>query len=701
MTGSAAQKLGRLSRLIVKEQKEILRDRRTLLTLIVMPLLLYPLVGMVIQQFIATTTAPQKPIYRIGFQAPEDASFIGTLLQLADAVAKDTKANPVNAPNIEYDVQTPDELKRRLKEGVLDVIVQVRGPVSIDPESSIAVDLEFYTVRGKKLSEEAGRYLRARLDSTSKQILAKRLATLRVPQRPEPIRIEARSIESTERNEGFPFASVAPFMLILMTITGAVYPAIDLTAGERERGTLEMLMAAPVPRLSILIAKYSAVLTVAMLTALVNIAAMGATLYLTDVGRLIVGEGVLNLRMMMQGLAALTLFVCFFAALLLALASFARSFKEAQAYLIPLMLVALAPGIISLFPGVELTATTAAAPLLNIVLFSRDLLREGVDGWLTGIVLVANACYAAAALALAARLFGSEGVLYGGAGSWTGLTRRPATPQAAVPTSTAVFLVGLIVPCYLLLTGLTRFAYPNNVVAQMLAGAAVLVVVFVAVPMAASWGRNVPYDRAFALERPGIASTIAALLFGASLWPFAIAFQQATKSPSWVAEHPELMDRLAQLVEELRRIPVSARIVLLGVIPAVCEEIFFRGFLFGAFARRGNLQAFLASTILFAFFHVLSPSGLTPDRFVPSLFLGCFLGLLRWRSQSIWPGILMHIAHNSIVAIAIDSPKTFGFASDSDGNLTIPSPIYFGAGIVVVIAAALLLTLGRRSKAER
>ena len=75
----------------------------------------------------------------------------------------------------------------------------------------------------------------------------------------------------------FSLATLVPLVLILMTITGAVYPAIDLTAGERERGTLETLIAAPISRMSLLIAKYLAVLTVAVLTALVNLIAMSVT----------------------------------------------------------------------------------------------------------------------------------------------------------------------------------------------------------------------------------------------------------------------------------------------------------------------------------------------------------------------------------------------------------------------------------------
>jgi sodium transport system permease protein len=700
VSAPAPSRFGRLGRLMLKEQKEILRDRRTLLTLIVMPLLLYPLVGLVIQQFMTAVGNPRTPTYFIGLESNEHAAVVGQLIQLADLSAP-PRATRRDVPELQYIVLPPDELRQRLRAGLLDVLVYVRGAASDEPGKPIAFDLEFMMVRGRKLSEEAGRYLRAKLDSTSKIILAKRLAELNVPQRPEPIRIEARTMEPPDKREGFPLGSVAPFMLILMTITGAVYPAIDLTAGERERGTLEMLMAAPVPRMSILVAKYAAVLTVALLTALVNIGAMTATLYLTDVGRLVVGEGGLSAKTIVQGLAALVLFVGFFSALLLALASFARSFKEAQAYLIPLMLVALAPGVVSLFPGVELTAATAAAPLLNIVLFSRDLLQDGVDGWLTAIVLVANACYAAAALVLAARLFGSEGVLYGGSGSWSGLTRRPATPREFVPPSSAAFLVMLCVPAFLLLTGLGRLLFPNNLVGQMLAGAVVLSFVFVVAPFAVAWSRNVPPKKAFAFVRPRFLPLLAAVLLGASLWPFAVKLLQSSRTTDLIADNPEIAQRLTSFVEEIRRIPPTAGIVLLAVIPAICEEIFFRGFLFGALVRRSVLNAVVTTTTLFAAFHVLSPSSLTPERFAPSLMLGLALGLLRWRSGSIWPGVVMHVAHNSIVIAAMLIPTKFGFTADVGGTVNVPNALYLAGGVGAAVGLALLMSARPRTVVER
>ena len=98
------------------------------------------------------------------------------------------------------------------------------------------------------------------------------------------MKLKLEPLPQTDTGGRFSLAAVVPFILILMTITGAVYPAIDLTAGERERGTLEILVAAPVPRLGLLFAKYVAVVTVAILTALVNLLAMIAVLTWSGLG---------------------------------------------------------------------------------------------------------------------------------------------------------------------------------------------------------------------------------------------------------------------------------------------------------------------------------------------------------------------------------------------------------------------------------
>src|SRR5207302_590813 len=132
------------------------------------------------------------------------------------------------------------------------------------------------------LSREALQFVEGRIALHNARSLRSRL---NVPGAAGPVilvRPDRTAVKASEEGQEFGFlAALVPLILILMTITGAVYPAIDLTAGELERGTLEILVAAPVPRLALLFAKYVSVLTVALLTAVINLITMLVTLFLS------------------------------------------------------------------------------------------------------------------------------------------------------------------------------------------------------------------------------------------------------------------------------------------------------------------------------------------------------------------------------------------------------------------------------------
>src|SRR5262249_6063349 len=132
---------------------------------------------------------------------------------------------------------------------------------------------------------------------------------------------------------------------------------------------------APVPRMALLCAKYAAVVTVAVLTATVNLVMMTVTLQVSGLAQRLGGDLDLTVGTVLLVFGLLLLFAAFYSAVLLVLTSFARSFKEAQQYLIPLMLLSLAPGLMGmLLPRDALTGLYAVTPLLNIVLLARDLL---------------------------------------------------------------------------------------------------------------------------------------------------------------------------------------------------------------------------------------------------------------------------------------------------------------------------------------
>lgn len=414
--GDRLRRFGRLAR---KELREILRDRRTIITLVLMPLLLYPILGIAFRIFfLGHVVAGQAPDFQIVCRNAAEANLLIRFLGLGNAAGEgesDPNGDGQPVATLHFAVAESEEALRNAV-NTMAAHVGLRIPdaerIAVDPRRDLAVDGELLFAEHSTLSREAVRYIQSRLATASAAFLSLRLRQFGVDQRPMPLKLALHSVTDPAQKDILAVAVLVPLVLILMTITGAVYPAIDLTAGERERGTLELLMAAPIPRLQLLLAKYIAVLSVAVLTALVNLVMMTATAQLSGLGSLLFGATGLSLKLFLQVFALLLLFVFFFAAVLLSLTSFARSFKEAQAYLVPLMLLSLAPGIIGVVPGLSLQGPLAVVPLLNIVLAGRDLFLDQLHPLAAVVVVVSTLIYAFCALALASMIFGAEAVLY-------------------------------------------------------------------------------------------------------------------------------------------------------------------------------------------------------------------------------------------------------------------------------------------------
>ena len=407
----------RLWRLCRKELRETLRDRRTILTLVLMPLLLYPLLGMTLQRFLLSASTTVNPVFMIGMESDREAKQLRSLIEDPRSVPPREILEASDPELAKFDIVGFDDMlpDHALEQNFVDLAARV---VEWDP-----LAIEITAVQGDAGSLNARRILVERLQWFKLASSEARVEELQTKPYVQPFALQIRTIGAEEKQSLL--ATVIPLVLVLMTITGAVYPAIDLTAGERERGTIEMLIASPIARGHVLFAKYVAVVTVALLTALINLAAMFVTLWASGLLSRLTDNGEFPTVEIFQILGLLVLFSGFFSAVLLSLTSFARSFKEAQAYLIPLMLLALTPGIFSLMPGVELTGSLAIVPLVNIVLLARDLLSGGFETVPAVAAILSTIAYAVAALSVAARLFGSDAVLRGSELSIGSIFQRP------------------------------------------------------------------------------------------------------------------------------------------------------------------------------------------------------------------------------------------------------------------------------------
>ncbi len=511
---------------------------------------------------------------------------------------------------------------------------------------------ELTITEDSRYGRDALHHIERLVSAGNEAFLRARLNSAGIRQSTFPVVLRLSTLKASEPTGNGTLGILIPLILILMTITGGVYPAIDLTAGERERGTLEILMAAPVPRLALLFAKYIAVLTVALLTAVVNLGTMMVTLVVSGLGPMVFRNG-LTVEALLSILALLVLFAGFFSAVLLALTSFARSFKEAQAYLIPLMLVSMGPGMLSLMPGIKLHGFLIIAPLINIVLLARDVLMGEANVVAAVAVILSTSLYALAALALAARLFGAEAVLFTDQGTWSDLWRRPARARLRPTPSAALFCLALLFPAYFVATGGgSQLLEDSSLEAKFAFGGIMSVVLFAGFPLLAAYRGRIRLVTGFQLARPSVLQIIAGLLLGVSLWPFAHELALLLKSLGMSSLTPEIMKKLSEALAESRLLSPLWSVIAVGIIPGVVEELFFRGYLLGAFLTTLRPRwAMVASAVLFGLFHLLVGSSFAIERFVPTMLLGLLLAWIAWRTGSIWPGIVMHVTHNSLLAL--------------------------------------------------
>jgi ABC-2 type transport system permease protein/sodium transport system permease protein len=747
-TWALGQSLARVGRLARKELSEILRDRRTVITLLLMPLLLYPLLSFAFQQFLPTLLPSELADHELVIAVPagtkpivEEVLGIARARPLGEAeamfaVAMTGPAGPAPSPLLaatgvaakdrhDESSHRPAGTKQIVEEvlgiararplGEAMFAVAMTGPAGPAPSPLLAATgvaakdrhdesshlpavrlpgryhpggapqpplavriVESQDVQSILAKEDIdavlevtvapdskpwdrlqdwrviymdqssrGRlvvdYLEQHLAVANARIVQRQLDSRWVAVNSTPVRLIRSPIPPDAADGGavLSMTAVVPLILILMTITGAVYPAIDLTAGERERGTLEILVSAPVPRMALLLAKYVAVVTVAIMTATINLVMMLITLEYNKLTSLVFKQNGVTLELVLQLFFLLVLFATFFSAVLLALTSFARSFKEAQAYLVPLMLVSLAPGVLAMIPGLRLQGPLTVTPLVNIVLLARDLAEGHATTGVAATVVLSTLVYAVAAIAVAARIFGAEAVLYSDQSGWYDLFRRPEQPQPAPSVAGALFCLALMFPVFFLLVGLAPNVPEDQRLTYQIFGTLLL---FVGFPLLGCWLARIRVLSALQLPLPPVIAWPAALVLALACVPVLYHVVAWMRDLGWTLPPPGQMRQMRFLLRSWRPVFLAGYVASIGA----AEEIFFRGYLFSALrARAGAWLTVIVTAVLFGLFHFVTQF----DRLLPSTLMGLLLGWLCWQTRSVLPGMVLHAAFNTTLML--------------------------------------------------
>jgi ABC-2 type transport system permease protein/sodium transport system permease protein len=696
---------------ILKELRETLRDRRTIITLLAMPLLLYPLLGLGFRFLAVQQLAATDPKIYVGLETERDATWVKAMMlqsstmrqvgkkEPADSAISNDFASQVSEREIVLSLPRGSEandLNKLISANVIDLGLRIRQtdpsrPPGVDNPTQVELVYDNTLLRG----QTAEKYLAGRLDMANQALLKRWSQDLGIK---FAMPIQQRQVQVKGTDRGPSILGLLPLVLLLMTVTGGVYPSIDLTAGERERNTLETLMALPVPKIRLLIAKFVAVVSVTMLTGLMNLVAMSVTLYSLQLDTVLLGERGFSVSLAVKLFLILSTFAMFYSAVLLMLSSAARSFKEAQAYLIPLLLLSIGPGLVILLPGWSLGQGTAVVPLVNVLLLSKEVL-EGTAPWFPAMVTILTTIfYGFAALSLAAQIFGTDAVAVGSRSRWKDLLHRPVETRA-VP-SLALGLVGLALmfPSYFVASGLFSRAADVSPSARIALSGVLTAILFLGLPVLLLIRQNVALQSTFALKRPNLSALIGALLIGLSAWPIVYELVLLGQQLGWGWLDLSRFEQVQELLAGWATIPLALILLALAVVPGICEELFFRGFLFSAIRQHlPPLATICATAIAFALFHIVMAGGAAPERLLPSGLMGLILGWVRFRSNSVLPGLGLHVLHNaSLLTIAHYRQELEGWGLGAQHQTHLPME-WIGSAMGILLLGLVLVALSRES----
>ncbi|KZN30771.1 hypothetical protein N474_23910 [Pseudoalteromonas luteoviolacea CPMOR-2] len=396
----------------LKEVKELLRDRKTLFFVIALPIVIFPVLFALLALLASKTTleaeqkvhtyyianahlAPEfeeRLFYHKSFKPYEGEERFESEQALVDAV---------RAGKIDVGVVIPNqfELGQPLTE-------QSRWQIVFNDAQSI----NFVYKRLETL-----------IYKFAAQIRATSLKALGVPQSQHkalltPIAVTKVDTADKRENYGEKIGAFIPYMLIPLVLMGASYPAIDLGAGEKERGTLETLLLTPVTRTQLVLGKFLTVLASSIACAVVTVSSLAVWIGIAS------GFGVLD--SIKEAFASVSIwdYVLIFALLLpvavmlsslvLAISIYARTFKEAQNYMGPLSMLVFVPIVVSLMPNMSLTSLTAWIPITNVSLAIKEIIKGTVDYGAVAMIFVASALLAGALLTCCVRWFSRETVLF-------------------------------------------------------------------------------------------------------------------------------------------------------------------------------------------------------------------------------------------------------------------------------------------------
>ncbi len=390
-----------------KELLELVRDKKTFIFTVLVPIVAMPLIFGGLGYLTSTM-----------FKKSEHAELTYAVFgkehapQLSERFARDKGFREVA-------ISDPAQIKRAIDEERIKfaLVIPPGFEESLERHRQVGVALHYNNAVAVDLTRKR---VTAIIDAHNGALREAALSALNMSRAElryalNPIKLEEHSTAGSRERMGAVVGGFLPYILLMVCLMAAMYPAIDLGAGEKERGTLETLLLAPIPRTQLVLAKFLVLFTVGLTSALLMVASMGVVLSLFgdalggQVTQMVRAMGLLDLFMVALMLVPTA---AIFASILLSISIYAKSYKEAAGMISPLMMLILVPIVVAMLPGVELNWFWSMVPLTNVSLAMKELVKGTMDYRMFFAILLSTALIAGLLLAWCRWWFTREDVLF-------------------------------------------------------------------------------------------------------------------------------------------------------------------------------------------------------------------------------------------------------------------------------------------------
>lgn len=630
--------------LIKKEVLDVFRDKKTVLMMLVVPVILYPLIFLGAMQVVAMiSSGMEAQTYRIAVEVSgDDGAFLQKLMSKSkESSDNDEEGYLLEISDINY-FDSAISYEQYLNDEVFDAYI-------VGKLENGKMQYDVYYLSSVTNSSYAMNIVMDTFDEYREELTKEKIieAGLDVHEILEPVVYENKDIASNEQSLGSIMGSILPFMLVISLLMGTMYPAIDTTAGERERGTLETILTLPVTNRQLIISKFLTVAVIGIISALLNILSMGGiAAYMYKILEMQTDTQAFDLAMFVPAILvcilAIFAFSLFISAITMCVTAFAKSYKEANNYITPLMLVVMFIGYIGFIPNIELNQTMAMVPVANICLLIKNLLVFKVDYTAIGIVLFSNVAYAVLAILFLSKIYDSESVLFGDAkGGMQLFERRSNLKKGGVPTTAdAWFVVALTIMLVLYAGSLLQLKFG-------LAGVLGTQLILLGVPLFIVLYTKKDIGMTYGFHKTKAKNYLGALIMGIGLF-----FTNIVISAALVQLFPSSAEGVNATFSILLDNNILEVFFVIAIAPAICEEMLFRGMIFHALKGRYRIRTAIGIVaVLFGAYHM------SLVKFIPTGLLGLVLCYVVYITGSIYPSMIMHFANNAMSVLISCYPE--------------------------------------------